>query len=232
MAVFDALTACWPAAETRRLGPWTLRRDEGGGGRASAATLDGAFGDPAAAEAAMRAMGQRPRFLIRPGEAALDTALAARGFGIEGPNAILAAPAGEIGGTGPDWATIRCAAPLARMIELWAANGIGAGRLAVMARAPAPKVWLLVRDGDRPAGCASADIHAGIAMLHSVVIDPGSRRRGLGARLVRAAGRWAAAEGAEILALAVGQENAPAVALYRGLGMTEAGAYHYRLAPD
>ena len=232
MRVFDALTACWPAAETRRLGSWTLRRGEGGGGRASAATLDGAFDDPTEAEVAMRAMGQRPRFLIRPDEVALDAALAARGYGIEGPNSIFAAPAGEIGGTDPDWATVRCAAPLARMVELWAANGIGAGRLAVMARVTEPKIWLLVRDGDRPAGCAFADIHAGVAMLHSVVIDPASRRRGLGARLVRAAGRWAAAEGASSLALAVGQANAPAVALYRGLGMTDAGAYHYRLAPD
>ena len=45
----------------------------------------------------------------------------------------------------------------------------------VMARVTEPKIWLLVRDGDRPAGCAFADIHAGIAMLHSVVIDPASR---------------------------------------------------------
>ena len=232
MSIFDTLAACWPAAETRPLGPWILRRGEGGGGRASAATLEGPLEDPAAAEAAMRAMGQRPRFLIRPGDTALDEALAGRGYEVEGPNAILAGPPAEIGGAGPDWATVRCAAPLALMIEIWEANGIGAGRRAVMARAPAPKVWLLARDGDRPAGCAFVDMHEGTAMLHSVVIVPESRRKGLGARLVRAAGRWAAAEGARSLALAVGQANAPAVTLYRGLGMTEVGAYHYRLAPE
>ncbi len=233
--MFEALAACWPAAETRRVGPFTLRRGGGGGGRASSATLDGALGDAAreieAAEAGMRGMEQAPRFLIRPGEAALDAALAGRGYAVEGPNLILAAPSAQLGGEGPDWAIIRCAAPLTRMIELWEANGIGGGRRAVMGRAPSPKVWLLARAGDRSAGCAFVDLHGGIAMLHSVVIDPASRRRGMGARLVRAAGRWAASEGAPTLALAVGEANAAAVTLYRGLGMAEAGAYHYRVAP-
>lgn len=239
-AMFEALGACWPAVEIQRLGCWTLRRGGGGGGRASAATLDGALVDLAdafdVAETGMRGMGQPPRFMIRPGEETLDAALAARGYAVEGPNLILAAPAAELGGAGPDWGTVRCAAPLARMIELWQANGIGAGRRAVMDRAPAPKVWLLVRDGDRPAGCAFADIHAdaggAIAMVHSVVVDPTSRRRGLGARLVRAAGRWAATEGAATLALAVGRANLPAVTLYQRLGMAEAGAYHYRVAAE
>ena len=39
--LFEALAATWPAAETIRLGPFTLRRGAGGGNRTSAATLDG-----------------------------------------------------------------------------------------------------------------------------------------------------------------------------------------------
>ena len=42
--LFDVLHATWPAAETRRAGPWTLRRGDGGGSRVSAATLDGGIG--------------------------------------------------------------------------------------------------------------------------------------------------------------------------------------------
>jgi ribosomal protein S18 acetylase RimI-like enzyme len=50
--------------------------------------------------------------------------------------------------------------------------------------------------------------------------------------LLEAAARFAAAHGADTLALAVAEANAPARALYRRLGMTEAGGYHYRIAPD
>ena len=68
-------------------------------------------------------------------------------------------------------------------------------------------------------------------MLSALQVAPFARRRGLAGRLVRAAAAWAAAAGAPTLALAVKVENAPARALYAGLGMVEAGAYHYRLAP-
>ncbi len=47
-----------------------------------------------------------------------------------------------------------------------------------------------------------------------------------------AAAAWAAAQGAATFALAVHGGNAPARALYAGLGMVEAGRYHYRLAPE
>ena len=47
-----------------------------------------------------------------------------------------------------------------------------------------------------------------------------------------AAAAWAAAEGAATLALAVTRANAPARALYARLGLAEAAAYHYRVAPE
>ena len=49
----------------------------------------------------MRAWGQRPLFLLRPGEEALDAALAARGYGSRDRIVILAAPAGGAGGRRP-----------------------------------------------------------------------------------------------------------------------------------
>ena len=79
--LFTVLATTWPPAEVRRLGRWTLRRGEGGGNRVSCATLDdgdaGDAGDIAAAEAVMRGWGQRPIFMIRPGDDALDGGLVA-----------------------------------------------------------------------------------------------------------------------------------------------------------
>lgn len=100
-----------------------------------------------------------------------------------------------------------------------------------MARAPEPRLYLLGRLGDRPAGCAFAAIHRGTAMLSSLEIAPAARRQGLAARLVRAAAAWSADAGATTLALAVRVENSPARALYAKIGMAELGRYHYRLAP-
>lgn len=230
MDLFAALAASWPAAETRRLGPWTLRRGAGGGNRVSAATLDGLLGDIAAAEAAMREWGQRPLVMVRPGEAALDGALAARGYAVRDASLVLAAPSEALALRAPQEAAIRCDGPLAAMAALWAAGGIGPPRLAVMARAAGPKAWLLGREGERVGGCAFVAAAGGVAMLHALEVAPGARRRGLGVLLTRAAAAWAVAQGAGVLALAVTEANAPARALYGGLGMVEAARYHYRLS--
>jgi N-acetylglutamate synthase len=234
-ALYAALQATWPAAETRRLGPWTLRRGAGGGNRTEAASLDGpldgALVDPSGAEAAMRAWGKRPLFILRRGEEALDAALAARGYAVPSRNVIYAAPAAALAApAGLD--AIPCAAPLAAMLEIWAEGGIGAAKLAVMARAPEPRTSLLGRFGDRPAGCAFVAIHDGVAMLSALQVAPAQRRRGLAARMMRGAADWATRHGAETLGLAVTADNAPARALYESLGMAAAAAYHYRIAPQ
>jgi GNAT superfamily N-acetyltransferase len=229
--LFAALAATWPAAETVRLGPWTLRRGEGGGNRVSAATLDGPTADPSGAEAAMRAWGQPPLFMIRPGDEPLDALLAARGYAVHDPSALHAAPAATLAWTAPDESAVFGEAPLACMAEMWAAGGIGPGRLAVMQRAPAPRVFVLGRLGDRPAGCAFAVVHGATAVLHALEVAPFARRQGLGARMTRALAAWSRDAGAATLAVAVTRANAPARALYAGLGMAEAASYHYRIAP-
>jgi ribosomal protein S18 acetylase RimI-like enzyme len=229
--LLEVLAATWPAAETRRLGPWTLRRGLGGGNRVSAATLDGAPADLDAAEAAMRAWGQRPLFMIRPGDGELDALLASRGYAARDPTLLFTAPVDGLAAP-QGLAAIPCAAPLACMAETWAAGGVGPARLAVMARAAGPKTWLLGRVDDRPAGCGFVAIHDGTAMLHALEIAPAARRRGLGARMTRGAAAWAGARGAATLALAVTEANGAARALYAGLGMDAVGGYHYRIAPE
>ena len=230
-ALFAAIDATWPAAEIRRLAPWTLRRGDGGGSRTSAATLDGPGGDPAAAEAVMRRWGQPPLVMIRPGEEALDEALAQRGYAVRDPVVLLAGDAAAMAPPEPDPQVILGPAPLAIMTDIWRRGGIGLGRLAVMARPAGPRAFLFGRAGDRPAGAAFVAAAGDVAMIHALEVAPSARRRGVGAAMTRAAAGWALGAGATRLALAVTCANAPARALYAGLGMAEAARDHYRALP-
>lgn len=76
------IDATWPPVEIRLVGEITLRRGNGGGQRVSAATVQGPVTVDALnrAEAAMRAWGQSPLFMVRRGENALDAVLAQRGY--------------------------------------------------------------------------------------------------------------------------------------------------------
>jgi GNAT superfamily N-acetyltransferase len=232
MDLFAVLAGTWPAAETRTHAGWTLRRGEGGGNRVSAAVLASPGADPADAEAAMRAWGQVPLFQVRPGDDALDAALETRGYTLRDATLILAAPASDVAASAPDEGAIPCSAPLACMEEIWATGGIGPSRLAVMRRAPDPRVWLLGRAGDHPAGAGFVGIVGGVAMLHALEVAAPMRGRGLGAVMTRAAAAWAQRAGAPVFSLAVTERNAPACALYARLGLAEASRYHYRLAPE
>lgn len=234
--LFAALATTWPPAETRVLPPWTLRRGAGGGNRASAATLDAGIADLkpaiAEAEAALRAWSQRPLFLIRPGEAALDATLARQGYVLRDRSLILTAPVAALAPTRPDPRAILGTAPLAIQRELWRAHGIGEARQAVCDRVAGPRAFLLGRLDDSVEAAAFVAVAGRIAMLHALTVAPPARRQGLGGALTRAAAAWAVAAGAETLALAVTEANGPARALYARLGMAEAAAYHYRAAPE
>ncbi|HRO11657.1 GNAT family N-acetyltransferase, partial [Amaricoccus sp.] len=81
-----------------------------------------------------------------------------------------------------------------------------------------------------PAGAAFVALAGPVAMMHALEVSPAARRRGLGARMTHAAADWARRQGAGTFALAVTRANTPARTLYAGLGMAEAGAYHYRIA--
>ena len=61
------------------------------------------------------------------------------------------------------------------------------------------------------------------AEILTLAVRPAARRKGLGARLVRAATARATAIGATRMFLEVAEDNAPARALYRALGFEAAG---------
>ena len=100
-----------------------------------------------------------------------------------------------------------------------------------MQRVAGPKAALLGRIEDRAAGAGFVAIHSGVAMVHGIEILPDWRRKGLAGWMMRRAAVWARENGARRLALAVTRANAPAIALYRGLGFRDAGGYAYFVKP-
>ncbi|MFT3973945.1 MAG: GNAT family N-acetyltransferase [Amaricoccus sp.] len=225
-----AILATWPPAGRVSAGGFTLRRGAGGGNRTSAATLDDGPGDIGVAEAGMRAWGQRPVFMIRPGEAALDAELAARGYEAYDATLVLAAAAAPLAGADVERALFGDV-PLRAITDVWAAGGIGPERLAVMERVRGRKIYLLGRQGDRVAGAGFAALDGAAVVVHAVEVAPAARRTGIGSALLRAAAAWGTEQGATQVLLAVTRANVGALALYRGLGFEEATAYHYRRAP-
>lgn len=232
--LFQALDATWPAASTHTVGPWRLRRGKGGGQRVSAATAEGGAepGEITAAEREMRALNQKPLFLVKDGENELDAELEARGYTIGDPTVIYLAETAEIAAELPITAAMPSWPPLAVQLELWASGGIGPARIAIMERCSCPKTALLGRSGDVPAGTAFVAADGDIAMVHAVEVVPSLRRKSVARRMMQASANWAADQGAKWISLAVTRANAPANALYHALGMHQATAYHYRRFPE
>lgn len=216
----------WPPAARRRLGPFVLREGAGGGKRVSAASAEGAVtaADLDAAEAAGVGL-----FVLREGEAALDAALAARGYAVVDPVVAYAAPAARLAEPAPPpLSALPHWPPLAITREIWAEAGIGPARVAVMERAAGPKTVILARTNDHPVGVAFVALSGTVAMLHALEVRPAARRQGSANNILRAAAQWALDQGADTLSLVVTVANAPARALYASLGMEVVGQYHYR----
>lgn len=233
--LFDAIHATWPAASLVEAGPWQLREGRGGGKRVSAATARGPWqpDDIGAAEKAMRLMGQPPLFLIRPGDAPLDAALGAAGYGITDPTDIRLAPVEALCDRRlPLVCAFTVWEPLAIMREMWEAAGIGQGRQRVMARVKGPKTGLFGRISDSPAGVGFCAIHDGLAMVHALDIVPEHRGKGLGGWMMRSAALWARDHGATEIAVLVTQANDRAADFYDSLKMARVGQYHYRILKD
>lgn len=223
--------ATWPPFAVATVGPWTIREGRGGGQRVSAASVAGAWteADIPEAEAAMRALGQSPLFVIREGEGALDAALSARGYARHDPVVAYAAPVAELAAVEPLFLTsFPHWPPLAVARQLWDEGGIGPARIAVMERVAGAKTCILGRAGDRAAGVAFVAVHGNVAMLHALEVAPALRRNGCGHNILRAAAGWARDQGAGTLALLVTERNLAARGLYASLGFGIVGKYHYR----
>ncbi|WP_299564831.1 GNAT family N-acetyltransferase [uncultured Sulfitobacter sp.] len=228
--LYGVTEATWPPARTWSAGVWTLRDGAGGGKRASAATARGPVTDAdiPQAEAAMREIGQHPLFMIRAGDSALDSLLDARGYARIDEVVMYTLPISQL--TDKPMPRVTCFPiwePLAIMLEIWAAGGIGPARIAVMERA-AVKTGILARWNEKPAGVAFAAVHDSVVMVHAVEVLDQQRRLGVAEWMMRAAAFWGADQGASHVCVLCAVQNTAARALYTKLGFTETGRYHYR----
>lgn len=228
--LYDVCDATWPSAAVHQLGPWTIRDGQGGGKRVSAATANMTVSndDIGQAEVAMQDLGQTPLFMIRDGDDALDKLLDGRGYAIVDPVVMYSIPTDQLTDIAIPRVTTFCVwEPLAIMAEIWAKGGIGPARLDVMGRA-AQKTGILSRWNEQPAGAAFAAISDGVCMVHAVEILEHQRRQGVGVWIMRQAAFWAAQHGAKELAVLCTTANIGANGLYKSLGFSVKGHYHYR----
>ncbi|MEL6768223.1 MAG: GNAT family N-acetyltransferase [Pseudomonadota bacterium] len=246
-----ASDATWPGERVAWIGGWKLRFTEGAGSRAASAwaaapepPLGGAALDARIREVAdrYRAAGLRPRFQIWAGDDALDAALDGQGWERYDPSLLLARPAtpplempavdAETMREGREAMAVIVRTPLAILDEVWREGGVGPARRGVLDRAPQPKAYILGRVGMRPSGAVAMTLDGEVALTQALWVSPEARGAGLGRVLMTAASRFAAEAGATVLAHAVIEENATAIAIYERLGYQAFGRYHYRRAPE
>lgn len=228
------IDATWPAAETVRVGPFTLRRGEGGGKRVSAATASGPVteADIVAAEQAMDNHGQQALFAVRSGEAELDRMLVERAYLALDPTQLFRARIDALADLEtPPNVGFAVWPPLQIQKDIWAAGHVGPGRLAVMDRVAGPKTTILGRSRDVPAGAAFVAVHEGIAVIHALEVLSELRRRGVARIILVHAARWGRENGADRLVALTTKANSGASQLFEQLGFARADAYHYRIRP-
>ncbi|MDJ0993548.1 MAG: GNAT family N-acetyltransferase [Dinoroseobacter sp.] len=230
--IWTAIDATWAPAAYHTCGPVVLREGIGGGQRVSAATTEAGCTDVdiAAAAQAMRDLGQVPLFMVRGDQPDFDKQLSRLGFMIKDPVVVLdGLLEGAVMEPPPPVSAFPIWPPLQIMKELWAAGGIGAARLDVMARSADPKTAFLGRVEDRAAGCAFISMLGDLAVIHAVEVLSAYRRKGVAQNMVRGAANWAKTQGATRMATLVTKANRPSLALFTSLGLSPVEQYHYRV---
>jgi len=200
-----------PAAEEERRHGWLLRATPEPAPRRVTSALPpwpAPPDDVDAVEAWYAERGLVPRIMVSPDDAEqarLDAALEARGWARE-PNP------GDVLVGDPDVVLDVLGGPSHHVVPSDHAD----------LRSPDPVVPLAAAGG---AGRAVAVLQDGWSFVLALEVDPGHRRHGIGAALVRA---WARLAEGRRLYLQVERGNDPAHALYAAAGFTLSHGYHYR----
>ena len=231
LAALDAaFEASWPGADHAMAGPIRISHAPDAGDRVNSARPTGPGWTEADIDRAIdiqAGWGQPPLFRLAEGDA-LGPWLLARGWQAQKPTRLLTAPLSGLTDTPvPRVTAFAVWPPLAIQRDLWTETGIGAARQAVMDRVALPKAAILGRIEDRAAGVAFIAADGPCAVLHALEVLPAQRRKGLAGWMIREAAFWARDQGAQTMLLAVTAGNAPAQALYHGLGFTDIGGYSY-----
>ena len=179
-----------------------------------------------------------PCFKISPASQPpeLAHALAERGYRAEGEADVLIAEAPTSNNPLPAGLAVRLLdTPEPRWIEAaWPASERGGDipvLLALVGRIVPPSVFVTAELDDAPAGAALAVAEGAWAGITGVNTLPAFRRRGVARAMMDGFGAWARERGAGSIYLQVERGNAPARALYEGLGYQSAYSYHYLVAP-
>ena len=232
---------CWnafPALRQVLFGDWLIRFADGLSRRANSvnplrADAAGIAAAIAAAEALYPALGLPAIFRIPSiADPAIVSELSARGYTSEGESCVLYAAIDAVAATA-DPAVQLLPAPDPRWLDAMSLlqnhrpDQREIYRRIVGAIAIPARFALLVIDGEA-AALAYGALHDGLLCYESVITSPRRRRQGLSRRVVASLAAWARGEGATGLCLQVEAANAPARALYAGVGFTELYRYHYR----
>lgn len=237
--------ACLTAVPAQRLafdGSFVVRSFLGGTGRANAASSLSPADDPdlaarvARIEARYAAQGLPVRFrsvpLDPPG---LATMLSARGYVTKDETIIFVVPAEDIARADAD-VRVLPAPDLDWMAVTATAEHQVPARRAEKERAVGmmmvPAAWLVLHEAGKPVACISAVADGDLAGFFDLAVVPEARRRGLSARITRAAAHWAKAQGARWIWAQVAASNQASCVAQQSLGMREAYRYVYYVRPQ
>jgi N-acetylglutamate synthase len=238
----EAMLAAWPPLERERLGDWTLRFSRGFTRRANSVLSCGDPSTPlelavARVEQAYGARGLPSCFQLREGQTVdgLESLLAGRGYQPEHPALVLAGPLPD---ARPDDRISHRQRPSREWLETWLAvsrraepDALGLSR-ALLDCVSRPRTFALLHEGGHAVAAALGTLSPGWLGLSCLAVREDARRRGLARAVLGALAAWARDRGAARLWLEVEQDNAPALELYRDLGLERVGGYSYLTEPS
>lgn len=224
----------WPARRSVLIDGWLWRSSGGGSQRAnSVSTIDFQRSDPLAAieevERRCADAGLPVRFQTfdesQPPE--LPTLLRQRGYGQTQTTITMfkriapASPAPNIEVRNDAW-TEWLSVYLNEITE-----SRRAANTEILKAVPAPRAFLAARRNGRLASTALCVVSFGCAVIECVATAKAARRLGAARDVLTALEAWAATQPADLLGLQVVSTNAPAVALYEGMGYAAGATNHF-----
>jgi GNAT superfamily N-acetyltransferase len=228
----------WPALDTELDGSWVLRAAGGYTRRAnSIQSLDPADENEVArrlgrAARWYRDRGLPPVFRVTPLTGPATLALLDDGWMAEGHSHIVAMELADTAPADPDVQLLPAAAPewIAVQQKLQGYDDGKRERLRhIVERIRGPARGLVLSIDGEPKASALMAVANGVVITGNVVTSLSARRKGFGRRMMEAGLAWARSAGARRAAHAVEASNAPALALYQGLGYQRLYDYHYRV---